>query len=217
MKNISLALNGVLIIAVAILYYLQFSGDNNSTPEITNEVTIPEEEISEEENVDVIPSKIGYLNVDSLQKKSKLYTELINKLKAREKKYEKELNGKMAALENKVRDFQQKASSMTQFEGQTKQKELMEEEQRLYKMRDDFMQKFQNEEIKLGQQFQKELQDFIDEYNKERDFNIVIGASVLGNTVLHHNKGIDISDDVINGLNDQYDKKKEEKNKEKNK
>jgi hypothetical protein len=89
-----------------------------------------------------------------------LYSELINKLKGREKKYEKELNAKMVALESKFKDFQQKAPTMSQFEGQTKQKELMEEEQKIYKMRDDFAVKFQNEEAKLNEQFQAKVRGF---------------------------------------------------------
>ena len=39
--------------------------------------------------------------------------------------------------------------------------ELAEEEQNLYKMRDDFALKFQNEEAKLNDEFQKNVKDFI--------------------------------------------------------
>jgi hypothetical protein len=63
---------------------------------------------------------------------------LIQKLKAKQTKYEAEISTKMVAFEKKVKDFQQKAQTMSQFEGQTKQQELAEEEQRLYKLRDDF-------------------------------------------------------------------------------
>ena len=129
MKNISLALNGVLIVAVAILYYMQFSNNCCSAPEKEIE-TVAETDSLTVEEVDPIESNIAYISVDSLQTHYKLYSELINKLKGREKKYEKELNAKMVALETKFKDFQQKAPTMSQFEGQTKQKELMEEEQK---------------------------------------------------------------------------------------
>lgn len=202
MKNISIALNGVLIVAVAILYYLHFS--SSSSEEIATEEVVSPEEIVEDE-VDAIQSNIAYISVDSLQTHYKLYSELINKLKGREKKYEKELNSKMVALESKFKKFQQNAATMSQFEGQTKQKELMEEEQKIYKMRDDFAVKFQNEEAKLNEQFQKKVRGFIEEFNEDKGYNIIIGSSQLGNVVLYKNEGIDISKDIIKGLNEQYD------------
>jgi len=204
MKNISLVLNGVLIIAVIILFYLHFSGNNIEVKEVTD---VSEEVVAEESVVEEIESKIGYLNVDSLQKNYKYYADLINKLKGRESKYEKELSQKSAAFEKKVMEFQKKAPTMTQFEGQTRQKELAEEEQQLYKLRDDFAVKFQNEEAKLNDEFQKNVKDFIKEFNNDKDYNIIIGASSIGNVVLYYNEGINVSNAVIKGLNEQYAKK----------
>lgn len=206
MKNLSLALNAVLTVAVIILFYLHFSGQ----PTVAEVESIPEtEETVEQKEVDTtrgeITGVIGYINVDSLQTNYKLYKELIDQLKARESRYEKELNTKSAALEKKFIEFQKAAPTMTQFEGQTKQKELMEEEQKLYKMRDEFAVKFQQEEAKLNEKFQKKVKDFIKKYNQEKGFDIVIGASQLGNVVLDYNETIDISNDVIKGLNKMYD------------
>jgi outer membrane protein len=216
MKNISLALNAILIVAVAILYYFHFSENNPDEAETSDAVEVAEGEPGIEE-VEAIESKIGYLNVDSLQKKYKLYSELINKLKRREKKYEKELTTKSAAFEKKVMEFQKKAPTMTQFEGQTRQKELADEEQSLYKMRDDFAIKFQAEEAKLNDEFQKKVKDYIKKLNEETDYNIIIGSSQMGNVVLDYKEGINITNKIIVGLNEQYnnEKKQEEQKGEK--
>ena len=209
MKNISLALNAVLIIAVAILYYLQFSEKEVIEKEVINEIENPVN-VEDTVSVEEIDSKIGYINVDTLQKNYKLYAELIDKLKAKEKKYDNELSMKSAAFEKKYRDLQQKAQAgtLTQFEGELKQKELQEEQEKLLKMRDDLAVKFQDEEAKLNDEFQKNVKDFIKEYNKDKNYNIIIGASELGNVVLYYNEGINISNAVISGLNEQYHKKK---------
>ena len=209
MKNLSLALNGILIVAVVILYYFQFS--NNTQAE-----ELPKKESTEEKvptkSVAKIDSKIGYINIDSLQNEYKLHEELTNKLKAREKKYKKELDAKSSAFEKKVMDFQKKAPTMTQFEGQTKQKELAEEEQRLYKMSEDFEIKLQNEQIKLNDELQNKIKGYIRDYNADKKYDIIIGASSrIGNMVLYFNEGIDISKDIANGLNDLYDEENEPK------
>ena len=204
MKNISLGVNAILVVAVAILFYLHFS----SQPKINEQTVVAVEEINdlaEDVSGQKVAAKIGYLNVDSLQVNYKLYKELINKLKRRQAKYEKELQSKSAVFEKKVIAFQKNAATMTQFEGQMKQKALGEEEQMLYKMRDDFALKFQNEESKLNDEFQKNVKDFIKNFNRESQYNLIIGASQLGNVVLDYNKGIDITSEVVKGLNTQYD------------
>ena len=126
-------------------------------------------------------------------------------LKRRQTKYEKELQTKSAAFEKKVMAFQKEAPTMTQFEGELKQKALAEEEQVLYKMRDDFTAKFQNEEGKLNEEFQKNVRDFIKEFNEESQYNLIIGASEMGNIVLDYNEGINITNAIVEGLNKQYD------------
>ncbi|OFY94486.1 MAG: hypothetical protein A3K10_03720 [Bacteroidetes bacterium RIFCSPLOWO2_12_FULL_31_6] len=216
MKNISLALNAVLIVAVAALYYLHFSEKTPINEEITSEVEIVDVKKTPTISKD-LTSKIGYLNVDSLQKNYKLYAELINKLKAREKKYDTELTTKSAAFEKKVMEFQKKAPTMTQFEGQTRQQELAEEEQKLYKLKEDFTIKFQAEEAKLNDEFQKTVKDYIKKHNEKSKYNIIIGASQLGNVVLDYNESINITNDIVSGLNEQYDKEKGEKDKKENK
>jgi len=203
MKNISLASNAVLVVAVAILFYLHFS--SNSKPEEVLENPVKLEEIEAPVEMEKVNSKVGYLNVDSLQANYKLYSELINKLKRRQAKYEKELQTKSAVFEKKVMEFQKEAPTMTQFEGELKQKALAEEEQVLYKMRDDFAAKFQNEEGKLNDEFQKNVKGFIKKFNEEAQYNLIIGASQMGNIVLDYNEGINITDYIVKGLNKQYD------------
>ncbi|MGB0888029.1 MAG: OmpH family outer membrane protein [Vicingaceae bacterium] len=205
MKNISIILNAVLIVAVAILFYLHFSGKplQNEVVEAKEVLEVIEEEVPEE--LETINGKVGYLNVDSLQDKYKLYADLINKLKRRQAKYEKELQTKSASFEKKVMEFQKKAPTMTQFEGQTRQKELGEEEQMLYKMRDDFTVKFQNEEAKLNDEFQKKVKEYIKTFNEESQYNLIIGASQLGNVVLDYSEKINITNNIVEGLNQQYD------------
>jgi outer membrane protein len=204
MKNILLAVNAILVVAVALLFYLHFSSQPK-VQELLVDTVIKNELVAESVAVEKVASKIGYLNVDSLQSNYKLYTQLINKLKRRQAKYEKELQSKSTVFEKKVMAFQKSAPTMTQFEGQMKQKELAEEEQVLYKMRDEFALKFQNEEGKLNDEFQKNVKDFIKEFNQESNYNLIIGASQLGNVVLDYNEGINITNDVVEGLNSQYE------------
>jgi len=203
MKNLSLGINAVLIMAVAILYYLHFSGENPVEQPVTE--SISENVVDPLEESEKIASNIGYINTDSLRANYKLYKELINKLKGRERKYEKELNSKSAAFEKEIVEFQQKAPTMTQFEGQMKQKELGQKEKDLYALQEKFAIKFQNEQTKLDEEFQNKVNDFIKNYNNKVGYDLIIGASKMGNVVLDYNEGLNITKEIISGLNEQYD------------
>ncbi|MGE0561613.1 MAG: OmpH family outer membrane protein [Flavobacteriales bacterium] len=205
MKNTSLIINIVLAIAVAVLYYLHFSCSSSCAPINTDEVAVENDIKIESPSIAKKGfANVGYINIDSLQDKYDLYEVLIQKLKSKQTKYESEISGKMVAFEKKVKDFQQKASTMTQFEGQMKQQELAEEEQKLYKLREDFAGKFQEEEAKLNDEFQKTVQAYIQKHNKTTNYDIIIGASQLGNIVLDFKPEIDITQNVVDGLNAEY-------------
>jgi outer membrane protein len=215
MKNVSLGLNVILTIAVIILYYFQFSSNSSSNDEleITSEVVenVDESNAEESEAGLTTDSRIGYINVDSLQIKYGLYDELKAKLKSKQKRYENEMASKSKAFQQKIENFRQKAPTMTQFEGELKQKELAEEEQALYKLEEQYSTKFQEELFKLNDELYKNIKDYIKNHNKDANFDIIIGESQTRNFVLDYNKGIDITDAMIEGLNEEYNKKNDKK------
>lgn len=211
MKNNSLIINVVLGVAVVVLYILHFSGGETQTSNtegspVSEPIKI---ESNEGEQPVAVSSNIGYINIDSLQDKYSLYDEMLNKLKAKQTRYEREFSSKMKSFEDKVQEFQKNAATMSQFEGQMKQKELAEEEQKLYKLREDFAVKFQGEEMKLNEEFEKTVKEFIRKHNTEKNYDIIIGASQMGNIVLDYNQGIDITNTVVDGLNAEYNSGKQ--------
>jgi len=214
MKNLSLVLNIVLTVAVIILYYFQFA--NNSAKIANNQVN----NANQNDTTLVEPlqgeasykSKIGYINVDSLQVNYGLYDELKAKLEAKQNRYQKDLAAKSKAFQRKVAEFQKKAPTMSQFEGELKQKELGKEQQELYKLDDEYSAKFQDELLKLNKQLYKSIKDFINNNNKEK-YDIIIGESQTRNFVLDFNTKIDITNEILEGLNKQYHSK-EKKNKD---
>ncbi len=204
MKNLSLIINAVLALSIAVLYYLHFSCKTTCATDQSVESSTELPGVKKQLPVISTTSNVGYINIDSLQGNYTFYEDLIKKLKVRQAKYEGEISTKMSAFEKKVKDFQQKANTMSQFEGQMKQQELAEEEQKLYKLRDDYTAKFQEEEAKLNDEFQKTVKDFIQKHNEKTNFDIIIGASQLGDVVLDFSPNIDITQHVVDGLNAEY-------------
>ncbi|MBL1232649.1 MAG: hypothetical protein CMD31_12865 [Flavobacteriales bacterium] len=211
MKNLSLVLNTVMGIAIIILFYLQFSSKTLAPDEQQKEEVPTTEAIEEMIVSNDSSSKIGYINVDSLQIKYKLYDELKSKLEKKEKSYDAQLKAKSKDFQKKIEDFRKKAPNMTQFEGELKQKELAEEEEKLYQMRDEYAQRFEKEMIELNTQLYKAIKDYIKQHNELTKYDIIIGESQTRNFVLDFNKDIDITNDIVKGLNKKYNEDKASK------
>lgn len=207
MKIVSLVLNSIIFIALGILYYLHFSSkkiENHKKITTTEESTL----ISFAKSDTNYNAKIGYINVDSLQLKYDYYDELKHELENKEKSYDAELKAKSALFQKKVEDFQRKAPTMTQFEGELKQKELAKEEENLYKIRDEYTQSYEIEMVKLNNQLYKAIKEYIVLHNKKTNFDIIIGESQTRNFVLDFNKEIDITKEVVEGLNKKFNEDK---------
>ncbi|MCW8898386.1 MAG: OmpH family outer membrane protein [Flavobacteriales bacterium] len=209
MKNLSLVLNTVMGIAIIILFYLQLSS-KAVTPAEQQIEEVPTTEAIEEMIVssDSSKSKIGYINVDSLQIKYKLYDELKSKLEKKEKSYEAQFKAKTLAFQKKYEDIRKRSQNMTEFELQLNQKELAEEDEKLYQMREEFAQRLEKEMIELNVQLYKTIKEYIKQHNELTKYDIIIGESQTRNFVLDFNKDIDITNDIVKGLNKKYNEDK---------
>ena len=121
MKNLSLLLNGLLIIAVGILFYFQFATKNV-------ENTLEERTVGENAVENIV-----FVNIDSLVNNYDLYFDLKESLFSKQKDAEAKLNSKKKAYEKQVMDFQNKVQKglVTRAQAQELQQQLMLEEQNL--------------------------------------------------------------------------------------
>lgn len=206
-KNLSIALNLVLVIAVAVLYYLHFSCDhkavladgesNDSTAASKPIVMMPKE---------IKASKIVYVNTDILNEKYEYVKDLTNVAKANLQSLESAYKKKADEFQNIYGDFQQKASQGLLSENQTKaaQEELGKRKQELEEMEGRQQQMMEKVQVENEKVF-KAIMDYIREYNKNSQYNYVLAYSnkIVG-SVLLANDSLDITNEIVTGLNAQY-------------
>ncbi|GGG59601.1 OmpH family outer membrane protein [Hymenobacter glacieicola] len=60
------------------------------------------------------------------------------------------------------------------------------------------------EEARLNQQVLQEVNAYIKQYGREHSYHLILGATEQGNLV-YAAEGADLTDDIITGLNTQYD------------
>ena len=197
MKNISIALNIVLTIAVGVLFFLHFS----SSPKCSGQETT--------EGISVGEKNIAYIDIDSLINKYDLFYDLQSKLVESQKKSESELNSKSQAFEKEATDFQNKVQKglITRAQAEEMQKTLMAKEQNLYALRDQLRIKLQEEEQVMMRQLRNSIDEFLVEYNKNGQYSYILSYT-FGGPVLLANKNLNITNSVIEGINKSYQKTK---------
>lgn len=197
MKNTSLIINIVLAAAIALLFVLHFTGNSK------NEVPA-----AEEKKTDVMISSeftAAWVNIDSLMNNFDMYFDMRQELEAKGRKMEGEMNAKTRTLEKQVADFQDKVQKglITRSQAQQMQQELAEKEQDLYRFRDQLRMQFAEEEQVKLRQIQNNITEYLNEFNKEKGYHLIF-SSTFGGPLLYGHPAIDITQEVLRGLNEKY-------------
>lgn len=209
MKNISLALNALLILAVGFLYFREFSGkegadapggtagDSISAPAATP----PDVKLSD------IPKglPVVFVNADSIF----THYDYARKAKAagesRVAGYQKSYQQKAEAFQKDYNDYIEKAGKG----GYTKEQGLAIEAD-LAKRRDEIMAMEQNQERVMNEldnsnlDVQRKIYDYLKRFNAEHGYYCVFAYTTTGGGILGVNDSLDVTRIVLDGLNSEY-------------
>ena len=197
MKNLSIGLNVLLLIAVIVLYILHFSGNGKSTSNQGGTATV---------NAD---AKIVYINMDTLlnnyTQSRELNEAFLKKLEANRT----ELNIKVKNFDREAAEFRNKVENngfMTRERAEQAQMDLMIKQQNLQKLQQEMTENAQREQMEINRKLYDATTNFLTEYNKAKGFQLIL-STTLGGNVLFAQEGFDITNEVVSQLNEQYAKK----------
>lgn len=223
MKNPSLIFNGILAIAVAALFYFQFAAE---APE-TNKNSVDSAAVDSVSN----KLKIAYVHTDSLWENYKLIDDLQAELELEKSKSERKVTQRTSALERQLEQmglelqtkagkFEQQAQGMNDALRNMRMKELedlqrnaqafsMQAEQEMMELQQRLQQKLLAKELKGTKEVNRNIKDFLKVYNQDYDFTYVLAYSDEAGGILLGNPTLDITKDVVAGLNAIYDEELE--------
>lgn len=198
MKKALLVLNGILLLAVAYLFVLQFK-KNDKVVKTTKTATTKETEAE--------PTVlIAYFDLDSLQNNYGYF----KKIKADFEKKQAAANNDLIALQkkyqNRAAELQQKAQTMTPQEQEAAMNEMNEMQQKLQIKKQNSDNELFNYNSKMNADILNKIQDFLKEYNKDGRYAYVL--SYQPGLMFYKDSTLDITADVIKGLNDLDQEKK---------
>lgn len=202
MKNISLVLNAVLILAVGILYYLHFS--NTKSTAVKAKSTI-----STASPAGTRPP-IAYVELDSLNENITFIKTKRKELETEQRAIEKEWESGYRNLENQKNNFLKKGASITQEEAQQFQGVLIQQQQQIDGKKQELTQKLSEKSFKFLEGIQKQLKDFLEDYNKEKNYMYIFTTGTGLDYMVYKDSALNITDDVIEGMNEKINAKAKE-------
>ena len=195
MKNFALGLNVVLGIAVALLFYLHFAEPNSTSVSSIGTKTVPTGSF-----------KIAYFETDSIQNQFEYFKEISSELQTKDHANAKILGDMKNTFGTKYQELQKVSSSLSQAELASKQQELMQMEKAFQGKEKMMSDEMQDEQFRKMQDVKKKIEEYLKEYNKDKGYAFVFSSST--DLMYLKDSSYNITQDVVNGLNAIYKKKK---------
>ncbi len=149
--------------------------------------------------------KIAYVEVDSLMTQYTFAKDYSVTLQKKSNNARNTLNQKGNALQAAAANFQQKLNNngFQSREQAASQQAAIERQQRdLQELQARLENELASETAKFNETLRDSLQNFLKVYNKDKKYDLILAKS--GDNILIADKKLDVTQDVINGLNKRY-------------
>lgn len=152
---------------------------------------------------------VAYVEVDSIMTQYTFAKDYAALLKKKMQRIQSTLQSRGMALQREAAEFQQKmqAGQMTQEQAQQKQASLQKQQQQLQNLQESLTNEYQKQQDAYNDALHDSIQNFLKSYNKDLGYTYILSKS--GDNILFADKSLDITDDVIKGLNKRYKPAKE--------
>lgn len=194
MKNALYIINGILLIAVGVLFYLFLTEKKNSSSVIKSSTWI---------DTSKTPTRIAYFEWDSIENQ-KFYKEMQDELNRKNE----EIGKKKLALSQQYQsrlDFYNK-KNMSQVESEQAAQDMRNLEQNLRGEAEKLDQSLNDYVVRKKVEFNDKIRNFLKEYNQNKKFSYII-ANEPG-FIFYRDSAFNITADVVKGLNEIFSKKK---------
>jgi outer membrane protein len=189
MKNLPLILNIVLLVAVGVLFFLHFSPKTvqPSTGGSSNPGDL----------------KVAYIKSDTVLKYYEYLKVNKKQLEEKTQKLEQDFRNRAIGLQNEIAAYQRNVSSMTLGQVKATEEDLGKKQQNLQMYQQSLGQQLAEEEAILNRELYDRITKYLKKYGADKDLQVVLKYDPTSD-VLFAVDALDISQDVIKGLNDEY-------------
>ena len=155
---------------------------------------------------------IVYIQLDSLINQYDMFNDLRSELENKAQAIQDDLTKKGRSFESAAKDFQTKIEKglLTRSQAEEQQQRLAERQQNLQNLSQQKQYELAEEEAVMSRRVMDAVQTYLAKYNQEKGYAMIITSSAATNTVIAANPALDITQDVLTGLNNEYIKSKKQ-------
>lgn len=204
MKKANIILHIISLVAIVVLFVMFLGQKNCNTANI--ETTSAEQTVAAN-------NSIVYIQLDTLINQYDMYNDLKTEFEGKLASVENELTKKGRALENDYQSFNEKMSKglLTRSQAEAQGNELQARQQELALLSQEKQMQLAEEESVMINQVMNAIQSYIKEYNKIHNHSLILTTTVATNNVIDGESSLNITNDIIKGLNLEYVKNRNRK------
>ena len=151
--------------------------------------------------------KIVFVNSDSLLTKYDYYKDLKVKFEGKGKRAQDDMKAKGEAFQREVAQYQQNAASLAADVRKTTEDRLARKQQELQAYQQNAGGALQNEQAAENEKLYDKVAGYLKGYAKEKGYKMVLTYSKGNSAILFADESLDVTSEVIKGLNADYAKK----------
>jgi outer membrane protein len=191
---LSMILNIISLAGVIVLFVLYFIGHSGSNP------------AKKSNNSSLY---IGFVNSDTVMQNYSLVKTFKDSLEAKQKKAETDFTAQQNIFEAQVAKYQKdlKANTLSIEQAQSTEKTLSQQQESLLALKDELTQKLSDEELSITTMIQDSIINYLKRYNRTHNYDYILGFS-KGSGILIANDSLDLTKEVLEGLNKEYKNEK---------
>lgn len=151
---------------------------------------------------------IVYLRIDTLMMQYDFCSDLRSELEAKASNIQDDLQKKGRKLESDIKSFENQYNKglLTRSAAEQQQAALQQRQQDLQQQAAAKQYELQEEEMVMNNRILDAIKTYLEKYNESHNFAAILTTSEATNIVIVGNPGLDITQEIVEGLNAEYAK-----------
>lgn len=194
-SKILITINAVLLLGLIGIYVLHFTSRTNTKQNV--DATAP---LQKEGGLTV-----AYVDSDTLLAKYQYAIDLQKELEAYRDQQERYYQQQMTQFQTDYQNYLKNGSTLTLTQQQAKEAELKQRAEKLSTLEQELLGKVTERQLTENTKLLNAIFAFIREYNAaNQQFDIIMRKTFVDSPTLYLNPGMDITQEIIDGLNEEY-------------
>jgi outer membrane protein len=158
------------------------------------------------DGIQAVAGDIVYLRLDTLMMQYDMYSDLQSAFEAKAQNVDSDLNKKARKLESDIKNFENQINKglLTRSAAEQQNTALQQRQANLQNEAAQKQQELAEESQVLLNQVMFAIQQYLEEYNKEHNFAAILTTTEASNVVIVGSPALDITQEIVEGLNAEY-------------